>query len=99
MYKAVLLPLAKQDIKEAVYWYESRQTGLGKRFSRYVREKVKQITKDPYLIAVRYDEVRTAILDVFPFMIHYIIDEATKSIIITAVLHMSQNPDKWKGNR
>ncbi len=43
--------------------------------------------------------VRTAVLDVFPFMIHYIIDETQKSIIITAALHTSRNPDIWKPDR
>ena len=34
MYKAVILPLAKLDIKEAAKWYNDKQSGLGKRFTR-----------------------------------------------------------------
>jgi hypothetical protein len=30
MYKVLILPVAKQDIKEAADWYNSRQVGLGK---------------------------------------------------------------------
>lgn len=30
MYKSIILPLAKQDIKEAALWYNNKQKGLGK---------------------------------------------------------------------
>ena len=99
MYRVIILPFAKLDIKEAALWYNSRQSGLGKRFTIHIREKVNYIKQDPHTVNIRYDEVRTAVLDVFPFIIHYIIDEAQKLIIITAVLHTSRNPDMWKSDR
>ncbi len=40
MYKAVLLPPAKQDILEAFNWYNSKQHGLGKRFTNIVRDLI-----------------------------------------------------------
>jgi hypothetical protein len=43
--------------------------------------------------------VRTAVLDVFPFMIHYLIDEPGKKIVIIAVLHTSRNPEIWGAER
>jgi hypothetical protein len=39
MYKSIILPLAKEDIREAAKWYNKRQIGLGKRFTAEVREK------------------------------------------------------------
>jgi hypothetical protein len=33
MYSVIMLPLAKQDIKEAALWYNKKQKGLGKRFT------------------------------------------------------------------
>ena len=99
MHKVIILPVAKQDVEEAADWYNSKQAGLGKRFTSQVREKVDQIKQNPYSSANRYEEVRTAVLDVFPFMIHYLIDASHKLVIITAVLHTSRNPDIWKGDR
>ena len=96
MYKSVILPLAKKDIKEAAAWYNDKQKGLGKRFTHKIRLRVHSICKHPKAGAIRYDDTRTAILDVFPYMIHYIIDELQKTIIISAVFHMSLNPDKWE---
>jgi hypothetical protein len=32
MFKSIILPLAKEDIREAAKWYNKQQEGLGKRF-------------------------------------------------------------------
>jgi len=82
MYKTIILPLAKEDIREAAKWYNKQQGGLGKRFTDEVREKVHYISQNPKALNVRYDGVRTAVLNVFPFMIHFAVDEENKIIII-----------------
>jgi plasmid stabilization system protein ParE len=61
-----------------------------------VREKVQYIKQNPKASPVRYDDVRTAVLDVFPFMIHYTIEEQNNKVIISAVFHTSLDPDSWK---
>jgi len=99
MYKLIILPLAKQDIKEAADWYNSKQKGLGKRFTLQIRQTLNLLKENPYTSAARYDDIRTAILDVFPFMIHYNVDQFQKQIIISAILHTSRNPDLWKTDR
>lgn len=53
MYKSIILPFAKKDLKEAATWYNSKQKGLGKRFTKAVREKVKFICENPNSIAIR----------------------------------------------
>lgn len=96
MYQAIILPLAKQDISEAANWYNSKQKSLGKRFTQEVRSKVLLIRQNPKVSAIRYNDVHTAVLDVFPFMIHYTVDYQNKTVIISAVFHTSLNPDRWK---
>jgi len=96
MYNSIILPLAKEDIKEAAKWYSKRQDGLGKRFTAEVREKVHFIRQNPKAFNVRYDCIRTAVLNVFPFMVHFTLDESNETIIITAVLHTSRTPELWK---
>ena len=92
-------PVAKQDIKEAAYWYNSKQQKLGKKFTLHIREKIAFLKQNPYSSANRYIEVRTAVLDVFPFMIHYTINEDLNLIHIVAVLHTSRDPAIWKESR
>lgn len=96
MYKAIILPLAKEDIRDAAYWYNDKQKGLGKRFTREVRSALLHIRQHPKAIAIRYDDVRCAVLDIFPFMIHFSVDEQRETIIILAVFHTSLHPDRWK---
>lgn len=47
MYKSVVLPYAKEDIREAALWYNEKQKGLGIRFISEVREKVDFIRQNP----------------------------------------------------
>jgi plasmid stabilization system protein ParE len=91
----VILPLAKNDIKQAAIWYNAQQFELGKRFTQDVRNKVSLIRKNPLSFAVRYDNIRTVVLDIFPFMIHYSLHADEKTILISAVLHTSRNPNLW----
>jgi hypothetical protein len=94
-----MLPLPKQDIKEAARWYNTRQKGLGNRFTQQVRKKSNLLKDHPFSSVTKYHEVKPAVLDVFPFMAHYVVDETQKLIIVTAVLHTSRNPDGWKKDR
>ena len=94
MYKSVILPSAKKDIREAAKWYEKQQRGIGKRFLAEVRKKNQQLNRNPFAYAIRYGNVRTAIVDIFPYMIHFTI-ESGNSILISAVLHTSLNPSSW----
>ncbi len=99
MYKSIILPLAKEDIREAAKWYNKQQNGLGKQFTAEVRENVHFIRQNPKASNVRYKNIRTTVLNVFPFMIHYTIDEKNKAIIISAVLHTSRDPKIWDERR
>jgi plasmid stabilization system protein ParE len=95
MFKVVILPVAKKDIHEAAQWYQTKQPGLGKRFTSEVRSKVSFIERNPMACAKKYDNVRTVVLNTFPFLIHYTIDEVKNIIVISAVLHTSRNPNIW----
>ncbi len=96
MYKAIILPLAKEDVKVAAHWYNDNQKGLGKRFIKDVRSKILYIRKNPKSVSTRYDDTRCVVLNTFPFMVHFSIDEEQKVIIVSAVFHTSLNPDRWK---
>jgi plasmid stabilization system protein ParE len=96
MYKSIILPLAKQDIKETARWYNERQSGLGKQFTQHVREKVRFIRQNPKAVAIRYDFIRTAVLDIFPYMVHFSVNDANQLVIISAVLSTHRNPEMWE---
>lgn len=95
MFSAVLLPAANDDLRLAARYYERRQPGLGKRFLKQVRDKVDHIRENPAAYSIRYAEVRTALVDVFPFMIHFRIEESANRILIAAILHTRVDPARW----
>lgn len=95
MYSSTILPLAQEDIREAAKWYNAKKKGLGRRFTSHVRKKVKLLEKNPKIAPVRYADVRTAVLDLYPFMIHYRVDDDKQMILILAVYHTSKNPINW----
>ena len=96
MYSVILLPLAKQDMSEAVKWYNSKQKGLGLRFLDNINSQVSKIRKNPKMCPIRYNNIRTCVLKDFPFMVHYRIDSTNAKIIIAAIFHTSLSPEIWK---
>ncbi len=53
----IILPLAKEDLKEAKVWYENKLKGLGKRFLSEVDKKINFIKINPLASNIRYDEI------------------------------------------
>lgn len=74
MYSVVLLTLAKDDIKQVALWYNDKQSGLGKRFTGEIRKSINILKQNPKTFSIRYNNVRTAVVSIFPFMIHYRVD-------------------------
>jgi plasmid stabilization system protein ParE len=92
--KSVLLSAAKNDVREAAKWYNEQQTGLGRRFTADVRKRITSIKQNLYAYSIKYGQVRTAVLDNFPYMVHFSI-ENDRTILVSAVLHTSRNPKIW----
>jgi plasmid stabilization system protein ParE len=96
-YALVFTPESLQEIKEVALWYNQQQTGLGSRFKASLRKELDKIKQNPFTRSLRYDDVRFAVLDSFPYAAHYTIDESTRAITIHAVLAFKQNPEThWK---
>src|SRR5450759_1368310 len=95
-YKTVILTAAKEDLSEAAKWYNQARSKLGKQFITKVRERLAELRTDPLTCQIRYSEVHTALVEQFPFMIHYYIDQQDKSIIVISILHTSRDPEIWK---
>ncbi len=95
-YKIIIEPKAELDIAVAVKWYNNQQKSLGKKFKNELQKKISLIAKSPLVFAIRYSRnIRTAILAVFPYSIHYIIDDNKNTVFILAVLHNKRNPKDW----
>ena len=95
MYKLNFSTLAKQDIKDARYWYRKKQQVLDKRFYKELKDTLKRITQNPLSFPAKHAEIRIAHILVFPYLIHFSIDDEQKYINIFGIYHAKDNPKKW----
>ena len=89
-YKLIVRPLAEQDLKEAMNWYNLEVEGLGNKFIGYVDRKLAQIALNPLQYQIRYKNLRTTLVEKFPYNIHFTVSD--NNIIIHSFYHASRNP-------
>ncbi len=96
MYKLAIDPLAKIDIEDSIRWYNRASQGLGNQFYKKVKSTFFLIQNKPLHFPIRYKTTRTALVEKFPFLIHYNIDESNETIAVLGVLHTSRNSEIWE---
>ncbi len=85
----------KNDVFVIKKWYKKQQKGLEKRFVNEVKNVLNYIIANPLLFEAKYKNVRTAYTKVFPYGVHFYVDENTKTITILGIFHTSISPKKW----
>jgi len=91
MYKVLYLDKVENDIVVAKQWYAEQQNGLDMRFVTAVKDAVSNIIKMPSAYAVRYKNVRIAHTKIFPYHIHFYIDEIKAQVVIIGIVHNKRN--------
>lgn len=74
-YKVIVLPSAKADLIEARDWYKGVNEKLLSRFRLDVKKIVEILQERPTVFSARYREVRVGHLKVFPYALHYLLDQ------------------------
>ena len=92
MHSLLLLEDAKQEWQDAAEYYEFKQKGLGEKFHKKVLEGLFTIVKEPKHNRKTRKEYREYLINRFPFLIVYRIDEVIKTIVIVSVFHTKRNP-------
>jgi|SRR6476659_3577116 hypothetical protein len=80
------------DAKEALDWYNLQQENLGERFKIELNFTIEKISKSPLNYQIKYGTIRTANFKVFPFAIHFELDEKASLIRIISIFHFSRKP-------
>ena len=91
-YHLSLSPNAELDLLESALWYESRQIGLGEKFTKKVEAYLSRIQNNPLHYPLKNGKLREAYIQKFPFVIIYEIVE--NEILVFAVFNTHQNPTK-----
>jgi ParE-like toxin of type II ParDE toxin-antitoxin system len=85
---------ARDEFWEAAFYYDSKETGLGSRFSAEVAHVIERILADPCLWRERSGGYRRVNCPVFPYYVAYFIRNDT--ILIAAIAHGHRKPGYWK---
>lgn len=93
----ILLDEAKAEFDDSHDWYESQQVGLGARFNAAIRGVFALIRNNPLRFPVVHEDVRKAIVPVFPFRVFYAVE--VDHIVVACVFHTSRDPAVWQGRR
>jgi mRNA-degrading endonuclease RelE of RelBE toxin-antitoxin system len=99
-YKIIIDKDALHDIQAVTDWYNTRLTGLGKKFQSQVKSQINSLKHNPNIYSIRYNEVRCLIVKKYPYMVHFKVDDKNLKVEIFAVIHTSRNPEIWdEGNK
>jgi hypothetical protein len=90
--KVVVRPLAEIDLKEAFDWYELQQPGLGTKFISFVDKKIEFISSNPFRCPTKFKNIRVALVERFPFVIHYLLND--DKVIIISIYYTSRSVKK-----
>ncbi len=94
-YNLLITPEASKQVEQAVEYYSeyvSKKVALD--FLKDYRRAVSEIVKVRYF-QLFYLDFRARVMKKFPYLVFYTLDEERKLIIIKAVFHTSQHPDKY----
>jgi len=85
------------ELENAIAYYNAKSKTAGLRFRVATKKQLNLIKKNPGYRSVRYDDIRFARIEKFPYAIHYSIDAANKCVLVHSLSCDYQNPDvHWK---
>lgn len=96
MFEIELLFQAENELSEAYDWYEEQQSGLGNRLFGEVNHYLQLIETNPFHFPVKYpEELRSASLKIFPYLIIYWVDETKRTAFVVSIFHTSRKPQDF----
>jgi hypothetical protein len=91
-YKITILEQAITEIANSCIYYDNKIPGLGSEFEEEVFQLFELIKDNPLLFPVKFANIHEAVVTRFPFVVNY--EVYGKQIIVSAVFHTKQHPDK-----
>jgi hypothetical protein len=85
-----------QDVREAKKWYREQLEGLDRRFAEDVKLSINRLQKNPLNYEIKYKNIRIVYCDIFPYAIHFYMNETEKQLVIIAIVHQHRNPEYSK---
>lgn len=93
-FKVRILDHATQEFREAFEYYKEINPKIAKKFFYYTNTALDDLKKNPFY-QIRYDEFRMKIVKKFPYIIHYIVDEKERTVLVYGIRNSYQNPETY----
>jgi toxin ParE1/3/4 len=97
MRRLIVRRQAEFELNKAAIWYENRKQGLGRDLLVEAREMIQVIRQRPESFPIDYRIARHALLNRFPYAIHFVVKDELISVI--AILHKSQDKEQQLRDR
>lgn len=94
MKPVLLAPLAEDEVREALGWYEEQAHGLGWKFGEALNLVFSGIADNPLRFPKVHREIRRATVRRFPYGVFFL--DQPEAILVIAVVHLHRHPDTWK---
>jgi plasmid stabilization system protein ParE len=85
---------AKDELNDAIAYYEAQRDGLGQQFADEVRKSIQRILDHPEAWTQLSRNTRCCRMNRFPFGIVY--QARGGEILIVAIMHLHRKPEYWK---
>ena len=82
---------ARQELRDALIWYEEQQYDLGYELLEEIRKSICTILQNPTINKITFNDRREAFVNRFPYKIVYTM-ENDSIIVVYAFFHSSRNP-------
>ena len=90
-------PDARQDLRDAIDYYNECKTGLGQQFAVQVQKSIHQIQDFPEAWSLISKRTRRVMTNRFPYGIIYSIKNDT--VVVLAVMQLNRKPGYWKNRK
>jgi plasmid stabilization system protein ParE len=87
------LPAARQELDDAVEWYDQQLYGLGIEFLDELDKALHRIVRYPNSCEEIENGLRRCLINRFPYGIIYGLDATT--VVVIAVAHLHREPRYW----
>lgn len=92
--KVLLHPEAEKELRTAILYYDSCESGLGIDFHLETLSAIEKVNSFPLAWPIVSSPIRRCLLNRFPYGILYSVEE--KEIFIVALMNLHRDPDYWK---
>ncbi len=96
-YKLKFHPKFIPELEVAIRYYEGQSVSAASKFRSAAKKQLNLIKKNPLTQTIRFDDIRFARLEQFPYAIHYSIDKINRWVLIHSLSSDYQDPrSNWQ---